>query len=83
MTGETYRAAIEGRYTAPDGSGTGGGACNLVVIRLRSQVLLLHHGALSTGAALTPKQAAELADCLATAAGIGTDPRSGTDTPRS
>lgn len=70
MTGESYRAAVEGRYTAPDGSGSGGGACTVLVIRLRSQVLLLHHGALSTGAALTPKQAADLAAQLAIAAGV-------------
>lgn len=75
MTGERYRAAVEARYTAPDGSGTGGGACALVIIRLPSQVLLLHHGALSTGAALTPRQAADLADCLAAAASAGSDGR--------
>lgn len=76
MNGARYRAAIEARHTAPDGSGNGGGRCNLLVIRLPNQVLLLHHGALSTGAALTPAQAAELAGCLATAAEAGS-PRRG------
>ncbi|MPZ64382.1 MAG: hypothetical protein GEU83_02250 [Pseudonocardiaceae bacterium] len=67
--GERYRFAVHAQRTDPQ-TGARGGACTLLVIRLDDQVLLLHHGALSTGAALTPKQAAELADCMATAAGV-------------
>ncbi len=38
----------------------------LLVIRLDNQVLLLHQGALSTGAAMPLQQAAELADGIPT-----------------
>lgn len=65
---ERYRFVIHAQRTDPE-TGVRGGACTLLVIRLQNQVLLLHQAALSTGAALTPKQATELSDRLATAAG--------------
>ncbi len=64
---ETYRAVIEARRTVD----TGGGACTLTVRRVDGRVQLLHHGVLSTGAALTDEQAHELAGYLAAATGRG------------